>query len=76
MTTPRRRVLRPESPLAAELVRRNAAALHRCEADLAKDQVALRRWMKRLKRSFTAVSKLQERITRLEKQIGLLRQVQ
>ena len=75
MTTPRRRVIRPVTPPAAEIERRNAVALRRYEASLSQDQVAMRRWMKRLKRAFTAVDKLQGRIGRAEKQISLLRQV-
>jgi hypothetical protein len=75
MTTPRRRVLRPASPSATDLDRRNAAAIRRRETKLTGDQISLRRWMKRLKRAFTAVDKLQLRINRTEKQIALLRQV-
>jgi hypothetical protein len=75
MTMPRRRVLRPASPSATDLDLRNAAAIRRCEIKLTGDQISLRRWMKRLKRAFTAVDKFQSRIHRTEKQIALLRQV-
>jgi hypothetical protein len=69
MTTPRRRVLRPATTIT-ENERRNQSAVRRYEAKLAAEQVSLRRWMKRLKRSFTAVDKLQRSIVRLQKKLG------
>jgi hypothetical protein len=74
MTTPRRRVLRPPAAVT-DVERRNHAALRRYEAKLAAEQVAFRRWMKRLKRCFTAVDKHQRGMSRIEKQLTLLRQV-
>lgn len=74
MTIPRRRVLRPTAAVI-EVERRNQAALKRYEARLAAEQVSFRRWMKRLKRCFTAVDKHQRSMSRIEKQLALLRQV-
>lgn len=74
MTTPRRRVLRPPAAVT-EVERRNQAALRRYQAKLAAEQMSFRRWLKRLKRSFTAVDKHQRNMSRIEKQLALLRQV-
>lgn len=74
MTTPRRRVLRPPAA-PTEVERRNQAMLRRYEAKLAAEQVSLRRWMKRLKRCFTAVDKHHRSLSRFEKQLALLRKV-
>jgi hypothetical protein len=69
MTTPRRRVLRPAAAVT-EVERRNQMAQRRYETKLAAEQVSLCRWMKRLKRSFTTVDKLQRSIVRLQKKLA------
>ncbi len=65
MTTPRRRILRPhrEAPPADP---RQQARLQKKREQLAKDRVALKRWLTRLKRAANTVADLHQRITRLE----------
>ena len=65
MTTPRRRVLRPPSPVPRPDPRQ-AARVQRRRAELAKSRVALRRWLTRLKRATNTVTDLYQRITKLE----------
>ena len=65
MTTPRRRILRPhreEVPIDA----RQQARLQRKRERLARDRVALKRWLTRLKRAANTVADLHQRITRTE----------
>lgn len=69
MTATRRRVLRtPRETLDPRAVRRR----ERLHAQLATDREALTRWMRKLKRSFHEVEKLQARIGRREKQLAKL----
>jgi hypothetical protein len=65
MTTPRRRILRPnrETPPADP---RQQARLQRKREQLAKNRVSLKRWLTRLKRAANTVADLHQRITRLE----------
>lgn len=63
---PRRRVLRPPAAASAEelaLARRAAKA----REQLTKERTSLKCWFTRLRRAFTTVDKLQQRIARLEK---------
>jgi|GEM_PF-2578654 hypothetical protein len=67
MTTPRRRVLRrakqqqePRSDPRAE------ARLQKQRMQLAKDRVALKRWLTRLKRATNTVTELHQRISKQE----------
>jgi hypothetical protein len=65
VTTPRRRILRPhrEDPHADP---RQQARLQRKREQLARDRIALKRWLTRLKRAANTVADLHQRITRLE----------
>lgn len=70
MTTPRRRVLRrakpqPEPPADP----RAAARLQKQQIQLAKDRVALKRWLTRLKRATNTVTELHQRISKLESSV-------
>jgi hypothetical protein len=64
MTTPRRRVLRPQAVPVTDP--RQAARLQRRQSELTKSRAALRRWLTRLKRATNTVTDLHQRITRLE----------
>ena len=67
MTTPRRRVLRrAKQPQETRADPRAEARLQRQRAQLAKDRVALKRWLTRLKRATNTVADLHQRISRLE----------
>jgi hypothetical protein len=69
MTTPRRRILRfPGNSQPTPARRRQPSAL-KVRASLEADRAALARWMTRLRRAFHAVEKLQQRITRNERQL-------
>lgn len=66
MTAPRRRVLRsPPVVEDAGQVRRDALLREK----LVKERNALKRWMSKLRRSFTTVERLQAKIARLEKRL-------
>ena len=67
-TTPRRRLIRPDpapSPPPPPMDRQTQKLRTRLE----KERLSLAHWMKRLKRAFTAVQKLQQTIVRLERRI-------
>lgn len=67
MTTPRRRLIRPDpSPTNPPP---NAIQLQKLRTKLEKDRLGFARWLARLKRAFTAIDKHQRRIARLERQI-------
>jgi hypothetical protein len=67
MTTPRRRVLRRAKPAQkTQTDPRALARLQRQRAELAKDRIALKRWLTRLKRATNTVTDLHQRINRLE----------
>jgi hypothetical protein len=68
MTTPRRRLVRP----AASPNTRQQADTHRLAklcTRLEKERSSLARWMRRLKRAFHSVERLQLRVARLERQM-------
>jgi hypothetical protein len=70
MSTPRRRILRPESaPVIAAVDRRR---IERLRTRLAAERSALERWLTRLRRACTTVAKTQQRITRAERQLRQL----
>jgi hypothetical protein len=69
MTTARRRVIRPSIVNASHEPRRRIRR-ERQQAQLAKDQVALKRWLTRLKRAVTILGRLQRRIDRLSSVLG------
>ena len=69
MTTPRRRVLRA-TPVTADP--RQLQRVERLHAQLTADREALSRWMRKLRRAFHEVEKLQARINRREKQLAKL----
>ena len=71
MTTPRRRIIRPDPP--AEIPRQipNRRVL-KLRTRLDKERAALTRWMTKLKRVFHAVERSQQKVLRLERQINRL----
>jgi Mg2+ and Co2+ transporter CorA len=70
MTTPRRRVLRPAVLHQNDAVdRRQARLVARRQGQLTKDRLLLKRWMSRLRRAFHQVEQLQDRVSRLERQL-------
>ncbi len=67
MSTPRRRVLRTvPAPVDPQRARRN----QKMQAQLAADQAALARWMRKLRRAFHEMERLQTRIRRRERQLA------
>ena len=62
-------MLRPAAASQAADLRRQAQREKQL-AKLAKDQQALQTWMRRLKRAFHAIERIQGRITRLQRQVG------
>jgi len=70
MTTPRRRLLRPDTPPITSV--QSANQLQKLRSKLEKDRAGFARWLARLKRAFTAIDKHQRRIARLERQINKL----
>lgn len=66
MTAPRRRVLRSPAVVADGGQERRDALLRE---KLVKERNALKRWMSKLRRSFTTVERLQAKIARLEKRL-------
>lgn len=69
MTTPRRRILRPQRE-AVPADPRQQARLQRQREQLARDRIALKRWLTRLKRATNTVADLHQRIGRLESVIA------
>ena len=69
MTTPRRRILRPSAASQAVDVRRQALRVKQL-AKLTKEQQAVQTWMRRLRRAFHAIERIQGRISRLQRQVG------
>ena len=67
MATPRRRIIRPEVQHA-----QSDRLLQKRRSQLENDRHALTLWMRKLRRAFHQVEKLQQRITRLERQIARL----
>jgi hypothetical protein len=68
MSLPRRRLVRPPAPAASSRPHADARAQN-LRARLETERTALARWMSRLKRAFHTVEKVQQRITRLERQL-------
>lgn len=66
MTTPRRRLLRPDPPVDEVDVRRNRHR-QRQAARLDQERAGFDRWMTRLCRACREVEKRQKRIARLER---------
>jgi hypothetical protein len=69
MTTPRRRILRSAATSHSADARRQALR-ERQLAKLAKEQQSLQTWMRRLRRAFHAIERIQGRISRLQRQVG------
>jgi hypothetical protein len=69
MTTVRRRVLRSRA-IEPAVDPRGTARLERRRAQLAKDRVAFKRWLSKLKRATSTVGQLYDRIRRLEAQLN------
>jgi hypothetical protein len=67
MTTPRRAIVRAAPPPSAA-----AQRLQVLRRRLESEQIALRRWLTRLRRAFHATEKQQGRVARLERQIAKL----
>jgi len=61
----RRRIVRPLAETSPAAARR----LQAVPTKIANERQLLTRWMKRLRRAFHAVEKIQARLTRLEKQL-------
>ncbi len=72
MHQPRRRLLRPSRTLADDGPRQTKLLARRSRLET--EQQTLSRWMSRLKRAFHAVEKQQQKVTRLEREIGRLQQ--
>ena len=66
MTTPRRRLVRP-GPLSTPPA--NPQRVQKVRAKLDRERVLLDRWMVRLKRAFTSLTKHQHRVAHLERRI-------
>ncbi|MCC7424363.1 MAG: hypothetical protein IT428_29190 [Planctomycetaceae bacterium] len=70
MTTPRRRVLRPER--VAESRDRSPRLIARRQAQLERERDGFERWMTRLRRAANEVARRQKRIVRLERTLARL----
>ena len=70
-TTPRRRLIRPDPPLAPAPPQIDRQ-VQKLRTRLDKERLALARWLKKLKRACTAVQKLQQTIRRVERSITQL----
>ena len=68
MPIPRRRLVRPTPTLPSP----PPLYVLKLRARLDQEQLALRRWKKRLKRAFNTVAKHQQSIARLERQLARL----
>ena len=70
LPAPRRRIVRPAAtpPTAPNAAGRRR--LDRLHARLAREQTALDRWWRRLRRALNAVDKLQKSTTRLRRQLA------
>jgi hypothetical protein len=70
MSTPRRRLVRPEAPPAR---RPNPERrVHKLRARLEAERAALARWQVKLRRAFTTVDKRQRAIARIERELARL----
>lgn len=70
MSTLRRRIVRANDH-AVPPQRNRPKRITLLRSKLSQDRLALRRWMIRLKRAFHTVEKLQHRIARAERLLGL-----
>jgi len=70
MTTPRRRIIRPQTTSVTSPD--NQHRIHKLRARLQGDRQDFARWLSKLKRAFHVVEKTEQRITRLERQITKL----
>ncbi len=68
MTAPRRRVLRNAVAVDPAQDLRRVLLTEK----MTKERAALKRWMSKLRRSFSTVERIQARITRMEKRLGFL----
>ena len=71
MTTPRRRIIRPDPPATNSRPHPGPKIL-KLRTRLDQERAALERWMKRLKRAFHTVERTQQTIRRLERQVAKL----
>jgi hypothetical protein len=71
MSTVRRRVLRPQQPIA-EVDLRRQRQITRQSGQLALHRCGLNRWMTRLRRALNAVEKHQRAVSRLERKLAEL----
>ena len=69
MAAPRRRIVRPRATTRSDRLK-HQRRLQRVRDALARDRVALARWMSRLKRAFHAVEKLQRQIARADRNLA------
>jgi hypothetical protein len=69
MAAPRRRVIRPQAVVAVSHQQRQRQ-IQRLRDRLGREQLALKRWQKRLRRAFNAVDKQNRVILRIETQIA------
>jgi septal ring factor EnvC (AmiA/AmiB activator) len=69
MTAPRRRIVPPAAATSSrpQAAPQRLAKLHR---QLEQERAALARWMRRLKRAFHSMERLQQRIACIERQIA------
>jgi hypothetical protein len=68
MTTPRRRLIRPD-PMPPTPGPQCQRQILRLRERLARERAALARWQSRMKRAFNAVAKCQKHIIRIERQL-------
>jgi hypothetical protein len=66
MSLPRRRLIRSASPASNGQVQRK---IQRLRIRLEHEQVALQRWMARMKRAFHVVEKQEKTVSRLRRQL-------
>jgi hypothetical protein len=69
MATPRRRLIRPASPLTNHRAQSERKAV-KLRSRLEAERAVLARWMTRLRRAVHAVEKAQRTITRIERQLA------
>ena len=67
MASPRRRIIRPDTPAPPRAP--SARRLQQLRSRFEHEQAALARWQTRFKRAFNQVVKLQRTISRLQRQL-------
>ena len=70
MSTPRRRLIRPQPEPTIVNAQRRQEQLTKLHVRLDKERISLTRWLARMRRAFHAVERQQKRVTRIEKQIA------